>query len=69
MTEARILEEEVRDTTAVMRWMDEFRGWLDGRCIGKIHNAVKVLMMAFPYKIHYMHQVDDRKMEHAAKTR
>lgn len=35
----------------------------------KIHNAVMVLMILFPYRIHYMHQVDDRKMGHAAKTR
>lgn len=69
----RTLEEEVMDTTTVMSkemdaWMKKGDGWM-AIVLGKMHNAVMVPMILFPYKIHYMHRVDDRKMEHAAKTR
>lgn len=62
MTEARILEEEVRDTTTMKS--EEMDGRVKGMagwdCIVKnkknVHNAVMVLMMGFfPDKVHYMH--------------
>lgn len=49
---------------------DEEARWLDGQSAGgEICGAVRMPMMGFLDKIAYMHQVDERKMEHAAKTR
>lgn len=36
---------------------------------GEVCGAVRMPMKRFLDKIAYMHQVDERKMEHAAKTR
>lgn len=41
----------------------------DGDYTDEIYNGLTVLMIVCPHKIHYMHQVDERKMGHAAKTR
>lgn len=51
---------------------DEETRWLDGQSTGgEICGAVRNADDAFIFldKIAYMHQVDERKMEHAAKTR
>lgn len=45
--------------------MDEERGQPDDHCTVK--NGADDTFA--PHKINYMHQVDERKMEHAAKTR
>lgn len=42
---------------------------LGGKICGAVRNADDAFLFLFLDKIAYMHQVDERKMEHAAKTR